>query len=192
VRNVYYTDVRRLSAAVILLSAALLASCDRDPKPRLVGASAPQFSVQDSTTTVSLQQMRGKVVLLNFWATWCPPCVEEMPSLVALQKRLGDRMTILAVSVDEDEGEYRRFLARHRIELLTVRDAEQKSNLLYGTTRFPETYVIDPAGVVRRKFVGPVDWERPDVIAYLEKLYSATTPPAAATAQAGAGAANSQ
>ena len=136
--------------------------------------------------------MRGKVVLLNFWATWCPPCVEEMPSLVALQKRMGDKLTILAVSVDEDEGEYRRFLVRHRIELLTVRDAEQKSNMLYGSTRFPETYVIDPGGVVQRKFVGPVDWERADVIAYLEKLYAATAAPRTATAKAAAGAANSQ
>lgn len=184
--------MRRLTAAAVLLAAALLTACDRDPKPRFVGEPAPLFAVQDSTTSVSLQQLRGKLVLLNFWATWCPPCVEEMPSLVALQKRMGDKLTILAVSVDEDEGEYRRFLARHRIELLTVRDAEQRSNLLYGTTRFPETYVIDPSGVVRRKFVGPVDWERADVIEYLEKLHAATATPPASTVQAGAGGVNSR
>jgi len=79
-------------------------------------------------------------------------------------------VTVLAVSVDADEGSYRGFLRDHNVNLLSVRDADQKSNTLYGTFKFPETYVIDRNGVVRRKFIGAVDWTEPDVIEYLGKL----------------------
>ena len=110
-------------------------------------------------------------MLLNFWATWCPPCIEEMPSLVQMQQRMKGRgVTVLAVSVDVDQNQYQRFLSEHNVNLLAVRDAEQKSNTLYGTFKFPETYVIDRNGVVRRKFIGAVDWTEPDVIEYLGKL----------------------
>jgi cytochrome c biogenesis protein CcmG/thiol:disulfide interchange protein DsbE len=109
--------------------------------------------------------------VLNFWATWCPPCIEETPSLVQMQQRMKSKgVTVLAVSVDVDERAYRQFIKAHGVDLLTVRDADQKSNSLYGTFKFPETYVIDRSGVVRRKFIGAVDWTEPDVIEYLGKL----------------------
>ena len=109
---------------------------------------------------------------MNFWATWCPPCIEEMPSLVQMQRQLGDKVTVFAVSTDSDEDaeKYQRFLRERNVQLLTVRDGEQKSNALYGTFKFPETYVIDDRGVVRRKFIGPVQWTKPEIIAYLTDL----------------------
>ncbi len=109
--------------------------------------------------------------MLNFWATWCPPCVEEMPSLVNMQSKLKDRgIEVLAVSVDVDEHAYQKFLRDHNVNLLTVRDPDQKSNSLYGTSMFPETYIIDRNGVVRRKFIGPVDWSQPDIMQYLTSM----------------------
>jgi peroxiredoxin len=72
--------------------------------------------------------------------------------------------------MDVDEGNYRRFLRDHNVNLLTVRDPDQKTNSLYGTFKFPETYIIDRKGVVRRKFIGAVDWTEPDVMEYLGKL----------------------
>ncbi len=133
--------------------------------------AAPDFTVHDSERTVTLSQFKGQVVVLNFWATWCPPCIEEMPSLVQMQERLKSRgVTVLAVSVDVDENSYRRFLRDHNVNLLSVRDADQKSNELYGTFKFPETYVIDRKGIVRRKFIGAVDWTDPEVIDFLGKL----------------------
>ena len=88
-----------------------------------------------------------------------------------MQQRMKSKgITVLAVSVDVDENKYRRFLRDHNINLLSVRDADQKSNNLYGTFKFPETYVIDRKGVVRRKLFGAVDWTEPDVIEYLGKL----------------------
>ena len=127
--------------------------------------------MKDADRTVSLQSLRGQVVVLNFWATWCPPCVEEMPSLVQMQHQLKDKgVTVLAVSLDEDARQYRTFLDKNHVDLLTVRDPQQKSNELYGTFKFPETYVIDRQGVLRRKFIGAVDWTKPDILEYLAKL----------------------
>ena len=157
---------------LVLLLASAFAGCDRGSRPPLVGDVAPAFTVKDEDRTVSLSDFRGRVVVLNFWATWCPPCIEEMPSLVALQERMGDRIVVLAVSTDTDKQAYDRFLRQHRVKLLTVRDAAQKSNTLYGTRGLPETFVIDQFGVVRRKFVGPLDWTGPEIVDYLSKLSS--------------------
>ena len=160
--------------AVLSLCTCLLlvAGCDRGSKPALVGSVAPDFTVQDGDRKVVLSSLRGKVVVLNFWATWCPPCVQEMPSLVALQNvtQVKDHVVVFAVSLDEDEGAYRKFLTEHNISILTVRDPAQKSNLLYDTTGFPETFIIDKNGVLQRKFIGPVDWTRPDIVDYIAKL----------------------
>ena len=154
--------------AVILL---VLSGCYAGTRPSRIGSAAPDFTVHDSERTVTLSQFKGQVVVLNFWATWCPPCIEEMPSLVQMQQRMKAKgVTVLAVSVDVDENQYRRFLREHNVSLLSVRDADQKSNELYGTFKFPETYVIDRNGVVRRKFIGAVDWTEPEVIDFLGKL----------------------
>lgn len=127
--------------------------------------------MQDSDHAVTLSQLKGQIVVLNFWATWCPPCIEEMPSLVQMQQRMKAKgIIVLAVSVDADGGAYRQFLKDHNVNLLSVRDPDQKSNGLYGTSKFPETYIIDRDGVIRRKFIGAVDWTEPDVIEYLGKL----------------------
>jgi cytochrome c biogenesis protein CcmG, thiol:disulfide interchange protein DsbE len=79
-------------------------------------------------------------------------------------------VTVLAVSVDADEDSYARFVKNHNVDLLTVRDPGQKSNNLYGTFKFPETYIIDRNGVMRRKFIGAVDWTAPEVTEFLSKL----------------------
>lgn len=157
-----------IALACLLLG---LCGCYSGSRPSRIGAAAPDFTVRDSDRTVTLSQLKGQVVVLNFWATWCPPCIEETPSLVRMQQRMKAKgITVLAVSVDVDESAYRQFLKAHDVNLLTVRDADQKSNGLYGTFKFPETYVIDRDGVVRRKFIGAVDWTEPDVIEYLGKL----------------------
>ena len=171
----YYIRVRpfscstRLSLVLILLAA--LPACYSGSRPLRIGSTAPEFTVQDSGRSVKLSDFRGQVVVLNFWATWCPPCVEEMPSLVEMQRRMKAKgITVLAVSVDVDQGAYLQFLKEHNVNLLTVRDPGQKSNALYGTFRFPETYVIDRNGVMRRKFVGGVDWTAPDITEFLGRM----------------------
>jgi cytochrome c biogenesis protein CcmG/thiol:disulfide interchange protein DsbE len=133
-------------------------------RPPRIGVSAPDFTVQDDERKVTLSKFRGQVVVLNFWATWCPPCVQETPSLIRMQQRFKDRgVVILAVSIDVDDAAYHRFLRDYHVDMLTVRDPDQKSPTLYGTHGWPETYIIDRNGVLRRKFVGPVDWNSPEV-----------------------------
>lgn len=161
--------MRRYSVLLLAL-AMLLGGCDRGTRPTLVGSPAPDFTVQDADRTVSLRELRGKIVVLNFWATWCPPCLEEMPSLTALQSRMKDHVVVLAISLDQNEGTYRSFLDNNKINLLTVRDPQRRSSELYGTFKYPETYIIDRNGILRRKFVGALDWTRADVIDYLNKL----------------------
>ena len=127
--------------------------------------------MQDADRKVTLADYRGKVVVLNFWATWCPPCVDEMPSLVQMQQRLKDKgVTVLAVSLDADEAAYHKFLKDHGVNLITVRDPDLKSSDLYGTFKYPETYIIDRNGVLQRKFIGAVNWNDPEVMGFLSKL----------------------
>lgn len=161
--------MKRFALAAALVCLFLLAACNGNRPPK-IGEKAPDFSVTDSERTVSLTQLRGKPVLLNFWATWCPPCIQEMPSLVQLQKQLGDKVVILAVSEDADDAAYKQFVRDHNVDLLTVRDPKNTANTLYGTFKFPETYVIDKDGVIRRKFIGPQAWTDPEFVEYLNKL----------------------
>ena len=154
-----------------MLVCLLLFGCYSGSRPPRIGSVAPDFTVQDSDRKVTLSELRGKVVVLNFWASWCPPCIEETPSLLDMQHKLGDKgITVLAVSIDEDEGAYHRFLIEHKVDLLTVRDAKAASNALYGTFKFPESYILDRNGVMRRKFIGEVDWNSPEVVEFLTKL----------------------
>jgi thiol-disulfide isomerase/thioredoxin len=147
----------------------LLTGCDRGDHPGQIGSAAPGFTVTDSSRTLRLADYRGKVVVLNFWASWCAPCLEEFPSLIQLQRDKPE-IVVLAVSFNDEEAAYRAYIAEHHIDLLTAFDASQKSNLAYGTTRPPETYIIDKSGVIRRKFIGPADWTSPEIISYLNKL----------------------
>jgi cytochrome c biogenesis protein CcmG, thiol:disulfide interchange protein DsbE len=172
VRRIFRFNGATTLAFILLASLFALSGCYYSgSRPSRIGVAAPDFTVHDSDRSVTLSQLRGQVVVLNFWATWCPPCIEEMPSLVEMQQRMKAKgVTVLAVSVDADGNSYRRFLRDHNVNLLSVRDADQKSNELYGTFKFPETYIIDRKGVVRRKFIGAVDWTEPEVIDFLGKL----------------------
>ena len=136
----------------------------------MIGSAAPDFTVKDSDRTVTLHDFRGKIVVLNFWTTWCDPCVEEMPYLIQLQNQMGSKVTVLGVSTDADERAYHNFLREHNINFLTVRDPNKNSADIYGTTGQPETFIIDPQGVLRRKFIGPIKWTSPEIMNYLQKL----------------------
>lgn len=157
----------------IFLSAVILTGfgtgCDRGEHPGNIGKPAPQFVMSDGAATVDLAKLRGHIVVLNLWASWCAPCVEELPSLLELQRRM-PQLAVVGVSIDQDPDVYRQFLVRHHVDLTTVRDADQKVNALYGTVQIPETYIIDREGLIRRKLVGAQDWTSPEITSYLAKL----------------------
>jgi cytochrome c biogenesis protein CcmG, thiol:disulfide interchange protein DsbE len=109
--------------------------------------------------------------VLNFWATWCPPCVEEMPSLNELARRFeGKGLVVLGVSVDKDENAYRQFLTRMKIAFPTARDPEQKINQEYGTVQYPETYIIDAQGKVIDKIISAVNWTDDKMVNHVQSL----------------------
>jgi thiol-disulfide isomerase/thioredoxin len=160
--------VKRLASSIALLCVVLLAACN-GPHPPRIGNTAPAFTITDAEHTVSLSQFRGKPVVLNFWASWCQPCIEETPSLVALQKLVGNKVTVLAVSEDSDDAAYKQFIRDHQVDMLTVRD-NRRTNEIYGTFKYPETFIIDSNGKIVRKFIGATDWTSPDIVDYLKKL----------------------
>jgi thiol-disulfide isomerase/thioredoxin len=134
------------------------------------GDSAPEFTITaDNGRTVSVPNFGGKVLILNFWATWCPPCVEETPSLSQFAAQYaGKGVVVLAVSVDRDANAYRRFLDKYKPAFLTKR--EDKLHADYGTFMYPETYIIDAKGKVVEKFPEEVDWNSPKVTALVNSL----------------------
>ena len=162
--------LRRIIPVFVLACTLLAAGCDSSAKPQQLGTAAPAFTITAGPQTVRLSDYRGRIVILNFWATWCAPCVEELPTLVTLAGR-DPQITVLAVSTDDEAGAYATFLAEHPMPgVITIRDGAQQSNALYGTFRFPESYVIDRTGTLRRKFIGPQVWTSPELADYLAKL----------------------
>ena len=138
----------------------------------VVGDSAPDFSITaDNGRTVTTSNFGGKLLVLNFWATWCPPCIEELPSLNAFQRQFANSgVVVLGISVDKDEKLYRDFLAKARVSFLTARDPDNKINAEYGTLKFPETYIIDARGKVVRKIISNTDWMSERMIKDVESL----------------------
>jgi cytochrome c biogenesis protein CcmG, thiol:disulfide interchange protein DsbE len=157
------------SVLALLMCGLLATACDRGDHPASIGARAPQFTVSDGTRTVDLANLRGRTVVLNFWATWCVPCIEEVPSLVALQHRM-PQVTVIAISEDEDASAYGQFLTANNVDFVTVRDPSARVRKMYGTIKIPETYVIDSGGTLRRKFVSAQNWTSPEILDYLGKL----------------------
>jgi len=156
-----------LSAAVFLFAAAT--GCDRGNHPQQLGEPAPMFALSDGSQSVDLAKLHGRVVVLNFWASWCGPCIEELPSLTALQRQM-PQVQVVTISMDEDAEAFRRFLSRYHVELLSLRTGPDGVNAKYNTYRPPETYVIDKDGMIRRKFIGPQQWTSPEITDYLKKL----------------------
>lgn len=125
-----------------------------------VGDKAPDFSITaDDGRVLSRSNFGGRLLVLNFWATWCSPCIQEMPSLDQFHKTFaGSGVVVLGISVDRSEQAYRAFLRQTRVTFLTARDPEARISADYGTFKFPETYVIDGSGQVVQKVIGATDW----------------------------------
>ena len=158
----------------LLLAAAVLCAFSipsyRQGEPSLAGRKAKDFDMQ-VTGYSHLSDLHGKVVILNFWASWCPPCLEETPSLNTLQQAIAPRGgVVLGISVDEDQSAYQKFLADNHVVFPTYDDISKKSATDYGTSMFPETYLIDRQGRLARKIVGPQDWQSPEVMKSIDVL----------------------
>lgn len=146
--------------------------CDRGHMPRELGRTAPSFTIHNGAKTVSLSQYRGQVVLVNFWASWCPPCIEELPSLMALHRRL-PQLVILGVSIDQDPQAYHAFLQENHIDFPTIRDPSEAVMHRYGTVQIPESYLVGRNGHILRKYISAQNWTDPAILSPLEAALNA-------------------
>jgi len=147
---------------------ALLAEPTGEPVGR--GSRAPEFSLPrlGGGEPVRLADLRGRVVLVNFWATWCKPCEEEMPAMQRLYQALaGPGFELLAISVDEDPAPVERFRERLGLEFPILLDPDQRVAHAWQTFRFPETLLVDAEGSVVERYVGPKAW---DAVAYVDRI----------------------
>jgi cytochrome c biogenesis protein CcmG/thiol:disulfide interchange protein DsbE len=137
-----------------------------------VGDSAPDFSITaDNGQTVSASSFGGKLLVLNFWATYCPPCIEELPSLDQFQRQFASSgVVVLGVSIDKDEKAYKRFLSRVNVSFMTARDPESKINAEYGTLKIPESYIINSEGKVVMKIISDTNWTDEKMVSYVKSL----------------------
>jgi thiol-disulfide isomerase/thioredoxin len=148
----------------------------RQGEASIAGKTAEDFSMQMNGRAMKLSEYRGRVVVLNFWASWCPPCVAETPYLNALQRQIEPKGgVVLGVNVDEDPAAYQKFLVEHGVAFPTWRDPSvqgttSKIALDYGTSVYPETYVIDRRGKIARKIIGEQRWDSPEMLAYFDAL----------------------
>jgi thiol-disulfide isomerase/thioredoxin len=118
-----------------------------------------------------LSSYKGKVVFLNFWATWCPPCREEMPSMEVLYQRFKDRgLEILAVNIGEESAAVQSFIRTNRFTYPVPLDRNSRISTLYGVRAIPTSYIIDREGMIIASLVGSIHWDNPKVIAAFDAL----------------------
>jgi cytochrome c biogenesis protein CcmG, thiol:disulfide interchange protein DsbE len=136
------------------------------------GDKAPNFSLTtEAGRRISPKEFGGKLLVLNFWATWCPPCIEEMPSLSQFaQEMSGAGVVVVGVSIDKNEAVYRAFLQKQRLPFQVARDPEENISSSYGSFKWPETYVIDTTGKVVQKYIGPRNWTDPEIVNSIKAL----------------------
>jgi cytochrome c biogenesis protein CcmG, thiol:disulfide interchange protein DsbE len=167
-----------IGLALVLLSIFLVFSCSgqkNNTGPK-IGRAAPELSLTGvNGNMVRLSDLRGKVVLLNFWASWCPPCREEIPSLVALLRLMeGKNFRMLTVAVDQaGRPAIEAFFRKTGVSIPAYPDPAGVAAKPYGITGVPETFIIDKSGILRKKFIGPLDWSSREIVDYLVKLSEA-------------------
>ncbi|MFP6641604.1 MAG: TlpA disulfide reductase family protein [Myxococcota bacterium] len=142
------------------------------------GDMAPAFRLPslNAETVVDTSDLQGRVTLLNFWATWCKPCEEEMPAMQQLQAELaGDDFVLLAISVDETRADVEAFQERLGLTFPILLDPEQNVARRYQTTGFPESFLVDQQGRIVERYVGPRDWDHVDYIDRIQRLVDANS-----------------
>jgi cytochrome c biogenesis protein CcmG, thiol:disulfide interchange protein DsbE len=144
-----------------------------------VGDTAPNFSITTSAgDQVTPRSFGGKVLVLNYWASWCAPCVEEAPSLNEFAKTLkASGVVVLGVSVDRNEQSYLNFVKHFDVSYPTARDPQENLSYRYGTYKIPESYIIDRNGKVVRKYAGlperngqAISWMDPELVGFVKSL----------------------
>ena len=162
-------------AGVVILALFAMPSY-RQGEDTIAGKTAENFPLTLDGKPQHLTDLRGKIVILNFFGSWCPPCIEETPGLNQLQEYVQSRNgVIVGVAADDDPLALDKFLKDQKVIFPTYRDPGTRDShsplaAAYGTTMYPETYVIDRKGKIARKIIGPQDWHSPEMLAYFDSI----------------------
>ena len=156
----------------VAAGAAAFFVASRAPHAVQIGQAAPDFTVPVFPQgQVRLHDFRGRVSLVNFWATWCPPCVDESPSLQKFAEQIRSQgVEVIGISVDQDAAALQEFINQFHLTFTVGRDPGQELAHRYGTFKYPETYILDRDGRVAEKIIGPIDWQDPRMITFVQSL----------------------
>ena len=165
--------------AFILLCGALLiyiVAGTLEQKVTSAGDTAPKFKVTtDRGKTITPSNFAGKLLVLNFWASWCPPCISETPSLEQFAKQFAPQgVVVLGISQDRKEDRYKQFIQRFGVTFETARDPSADIAASYGTLQIPETYIIAPNGKVLEKVISNQDWMDPEFLARVRQMLASS------------------
>ncbi len=167
--------IHKIALVLLFGAAALLFSgCGEPPRIAEVGDPAPDFTLEDlSGRTWTLSELKGKVVFINFWATWCPPCREEMPSMQRLADMMPEDSFVMLALLNRDAPSMgANFVRKLGVTMPILNDQGNQAGRLYGITGLPETFIVDKQGILREKYIGPAQWDSP-VYQQLMKKYIA-------------------
>jgi peroxiredoxin len=153
----------------------LMAGCSKDNEAVVTKAElnkpAPDFTLVDlHGKTWQLSSLRGKVVFINFWATWCPPCLEEMPSMQELHENMTNAPFQMLAILSNDKPEFAQLMVdKSGLTFPILIDPESETSTHYGLTGVPETFIVDPQGILREKFLGPRPWNSQGALDMIKK-----------------------
>ena len=169
-------SIKKILILTTVLAVSIMLSSCRNLEEKIVlreGDPAPLFSLNDLNGKIwSLEELKGKVVLVNFWATWCPSCKEEKTSLQKLSNMTRDKPNFVILTILFNDATRRafQFMKKNNLNLPLLLDGKLEVSNIYGVTGVPETYIIDKKGVLRRKIIGPTRFDTPDSIRYISDL----------------------
>jgi len=160
----------KICLIMVVSMALFLGSCGQEPATLKVGDPAPDFSLIDRQgKTWTLSELKGQVVFINFWATWCAPCLQELPSMQRLYATLGqDGFTMLAI-LNNDKPNMADFVTKKK--KITIPVLDDSSNVIgakYYLTGLPETFIVDKKGIIRQKIIGGTQWDTPRQIKMMQ------------------------
>ena len=172
------TDGVKVGLVAVAVGAILFFSLwQRSPNVAEIGGYSPDFTLaafnagSSDLPFIHLRELRGHVVLVNFWATWCPPCIEEAPSLEGFSNRMKQLgVEVIGVSIDQDPEALKKFISEHHLTFPIVRDPDQTVASKFGSKMWPETYILDRDGRVAEKIIGATNWEDPQMVSFVENL----------------------
>jgi len=141
------------------------------------GMPIPHFEIRNlHNNTFTEKDFLGKVVLINFWASWCPPCIEEFPSLIKLNEYFQNKdFVLLLINVGEDPDSIKKFLNENHFSINVYIDFNERISKDFGTFKYPESYIIDKMGILRKKVIGAINWQEQSVVDFINSLIQEKT-----------------